>query len=303
MTLQRTLARQGRHRRGSMAAIIADSLIGWVKDGAPSMGAAIAFYTLFAAGPMLLLVVWVAGAFVGPDVVQATMLTQFHHLLGDAGFGAARALIMSLNAPAHSRFSTVAGIVTLLFGASSVFAELQNALNRIWRITPSSPVQGLHHALRARLLAVALVGGVGLLLMVLLIASSGLAMLAGWLGSLTAESHRVVWVLDVALGFGLATLLFAILFKYVPLESVPWRDVWVGALVTAALFSAGRLVLVVYLGRVALNSLYGFAGSFLLLLLWVYYSAQIFLLGAEFTYRYAYGPVRRPSTAPRSGGR
>ena len=284
-----------------MLALIGDSIVGWVKDGAPSMGAAIAFYTLFAAGPMLLLVVWGAGAFVGRDVVQAKMLLQFHHLLGDAGFAAARALIISLNSPLHPRFSTAAGIATLVFGASSVFAELQHALNRIWRVEATSTVQGLQHALRARLLAVALVFGVGLLLMVLLIASSGVAMLASWLGSENPESHRLVWASDVALGFGLATLLFAVLFKYVPLKSVPWRAVWVGALVTAVLFSAGRLVLVVYLGRMALSSLYGFAGSFLLLLLWVYYSAQIFLLGAEFTYRYAQRPGRRPSRRPRSG--
>ncbi len=260
------------------------------------MGAAIAFYTLFAAAPILLLVIQAAGFFVGTEVVRAHVLAQLHGLLGNAGFPAVRTLIGSLSADAQGHFSTAAGIITLMFGASSVFSELQNSLNRIWRAESHSAVQGLRHALRARLLAFALVFAVGFLLMVLLVASAGLAILAAWLGSVTPGSHRVVWLLDVALGFGLATLLFATIFRYVPRQHVAWPAVWVGALVTAALFSVGRLVMVVYLGRIALNSLYGVAGSFLLLLLWVYYSAQIFLLGAEFTYRYAAGRcVRAPA--------
>jgi membrane protein len=286
--------------RPSLLKIIGDSLVGWVKDGAPSMGAAIAFYSLFAAAPILLMVIQAAGLVVGPDVVQEHVLGQFHRLLGNAGFAAARAVIGGLNADAHGHFSTVAGLVTLLFGASSVFAELQNALNRIWRAEPRSAAQGLRHAVRARLLAFALVFAAGFLLMVLLVATSGLAMLAGWLGTVTSDSHQVVWLLDAALGFAVATLLFAVIFRYIPQQRVAWHAVWVGALVTAALFSAGRLVMVVYLGRTALNSLYGFAGSFLLLLLWVYYSAQIFLLGAEFTYRYA--AARDCAPAPVSNG-
>lgn len=283
--------------RAGLVWIIRHTLVGWVRDGAPSMGAAIAFYTLFATGPLLLMVLRVADAFMGAEAVQRHVLWQLHQLLGDAGFGEMRTFITHLNVSVHSGLSTLAGVLTLLFGASSVFAELQNAINRIWHAQSHTAVQGLWHALRARLLAFALVFGVGFLLMVLLIASSGLAMLASWLGTFTTESHRVVWALDTALGFGLATLLFAMIYKYVPREPIAWGDVWVGALVTAVLFSAGKVVILAYVARLALNSLYGVAGSFLLLLLWLYYSAQIFLLGAEFTYRYAQARGSTPMSA------
>jgi membrane protein len=281
--------------------IIRDTIIAWLKDGAPSMGAAIAFYTLFATAPILLLVIRAAGMFVAPEVVQEHVLLQLHRVLGNAGYPAVRTLISGLAADASGGLSTAAGVITLLFGASSVFAELQNALNRIWRSEPRGGTQGLRHAVRARLLSFALVFVAGFLLMLLLVASSGLAMLTAWLDTMNAESHRVVWLLDVALGFGLATLLFAMIFRFVPQRHVSWRAVWVGSFVTAALFSLGRVVIVVYLGRTALHSLYGFAGSFLLLLLWVYYSAQIFLLGAEFTCRYAHerDGVQRPASEGR----
>jgi membrane protein len=177
--------------------------------------------------------------------------------------------------------------VTLLIGATSVFAELQNSLNRIWR-TPTPPdTQGMLRAVRTRLLSFGLVLGVGFLLLVSLIVSAALESVGTWLGAFMADWHDLVVSLDIALGFAVATVLFAMIYKYVPREQIIWGDVWVGALVTAALFTAGKLVIVVYLGRVAFSSAYGAAGSFLVLLLWVYYSAQIFLLGAEFTFSYA----------------
>lgn len=277
--------------------LIGESLVGWVRDGAPSMGAAIAFYTLFATAPLLIMVISVADAVLGRENAERHVLSQLQQLLGDQAFGGVQTLLTNVHLAAHSRLSTVAGAITLLIGASSVFAELQNALNKIWRAQPRSAVQGLWHAVRARLLAFALVFIVGLLLMLLLIASSGLAMLGGWLGGYITESHQVVWLLDLVLGFALATLLFAIIYKYVPRESIGWREVWVGSVVTAFLFSSGRLIMVMWLRHTPLNSLYGFAGSFLLLLLWVYYSAQIFLLGAEFTYLYAQSSGSRSARA------
>jgi membrane protein len=275
-------------RAAGLLQVIRHSLVSWFEDDAPSMGAAIAFYTLFAIAPILLIFIWVAGEFIQPDIVQRDILGQLRILLGDAGADAVRDLLGSAKYSGRSAFSTAAGILALFVGATSVFAELQNALHRIWRTPPRSVVEGLWHVLRARLLSFGLVLGIGFLLLVSLVASAALEGLGSWFGTFIAQWHDLVFTLDLLLGFTLATVLFAMIFKYVPREEITWGDVWVGALVTALLFSAGKWLIVVYLGKVAFTSAYGVAGSFLVLLLWVYYSAQIFLLGAEFTRNFAY---------------
>src|SRR5450631_450034 len=252
------------------------------------MGAAIAFYTLFAIAPILLIFIWVAGEFIRPDIVQQDILAQLSNILGDAGADAVRDLLGSTKYSGRSTLSTVVGIMALFVGATSVFAELQNALHRIWRTPPRTVVQGLWHVLRGRLLSFGLVLGIGFLLMVSLVASAGLEGLRSWLGIFVAPWRNLVFALDILMGFGVATILFAMIYKYVPREDIAWGDVWVGSLVTDALFTAGKWVIVVHLGRIAFASAYGVAGSFLVLLLWVYYSAQIFLLGAEFTRNFAY---------------
>jgi membrane protein len=267
--------------------IVHRSLVSWFKDEAPSMGAAIAFYTLFSIAPILLIVVWVAGAFFAPDAVQAHVLTQMKILLGDAGAAAVRTLLVSARYGVGNGWSTAVGVVTLLIGATSVFAELQNSLNRIWRTPTPKDNLGVWRVVRSRLLSFGLVLGVGFLLLVSLVVSAALESVGSWLGAFIADWHDLVVGLDIALGFAIATVLFAMIYKYVPREQITWGDVWIGALVTASLFTLGKMVIVVYLGRVAFSSAYGVAGSFLVLLLWVYYSAQIFLLGAEFTYSYA----------------
>lgn len=273
--------------------VIRQSFVSWFRDDAPSMGAAIAFYTLFAIAPILLIVIWVAGEFIRPEIVQRDILAQLRDILGDAGAEAVRELLGSAKYSGRSVFSTAVGVVALFVGATSVFAELQNALHRIWRTPPRGVVEGLWQVLRARLLSCGLVLGIGFLLLVSLVASAAFEGLGSWAGTFIAEWRGLVLTLDVVLGFALATVLFAMIFKYVPREQIAWRDVWVGALVTASLFTAGKWVIVVYLGRVAFASAYGVAGSFLVLLLWVYYSAQIFLLGAEFTCKFAYASGSR----------
>jgi membrane protein len=275
-------------RAAGLRQVIRRSLVSWFEDDAPSMGAAIAFYTLFAIAPILLIFIWVAGEFIRPDIVQKDILAQMRNILGDAGADAVRDLLGSTKYSGRSALSTAAGIVAVFVGATSVFAELQNALHRIWRTPPRGVVEGLWQVLRARLLSFGLVFTIGFLLLVSLIASAALEGLGSWAGTFIAEWHGLVLTLDVLLGFAMATILFAMIFKYVPREEIAWGDVWVGALVTALLFTAGKWVIVVYLGRVAFASAYGVAGSFLVLLLWVYYSAQIFLLGAEFTCKFAY---------------
>jgi membrane protein len=280
---------QSRHSRlVSIGKIIRQSCISWFTDDAPSMGAAIAFYSLFAIAPILLIVIWVAGAFIGPDVVQAQILAQMRNLLGDHGTAAVGALLTSARYSAQAQYSTAAEIVTLLIGASSVFAELQNALNRIWRTAPViSAGRGLWHLIRVRLLSLGFILIVGFLLLVSLIAAAAFDVVGSWFG-LAAERHQLVYALNVMADFAMTTVLFAAIYKYIPEERTAWGDVWVGALVTAGLFTAGKLLIVVYLGKIAVTSAYGIAGSFLVLLLWVYYSAQIFLLGAEFSRNYAY---------------
>jgi membrane protein len=268
--------------------IVRRSLASWLKDEASSMGAAIAFYTLFSLTPILLIVIWVASAFIAPDAVQTHVLTQMRLLLGDTGAAAVRTLLVSARYGGKNGWSTAVGVVTLLIGATSVFAQLQNSLNRIWRTPNPEGKEGMWQAARDRLLSFGLVLCVGFLLLVSLVVSAGLESMGSWLGSFIADWHALVVGLDIALGFTIATVLFAMIYKYVPREQIAWSDVWVGALVTAFLFTVGKRVIVVYLGRVAFASAYGAAGSFLVLMLWVYYSAQIFLLGAEFTYSYAY---------------
>jgi membrane protein len=276
--------------------IVRRSLLSWFKDEASSMGAAIAFYTLFSIAPILLIVIWVASAFIAPDAVQAHVLTQMKLLLGNTGAAAVQTLLASARYGGKNGWSTAVGVVTLLIGATSVFAELQNSLNRIWRTPSPKDNRGVWLAVRSRLMSFGLVLGVGFLLLVSLIVSAALESVGNWLGSFIADWHDLVVGLDMALGFAIATVLFAMIYKYVPREEITWGDVWVGALVTASLFTLGKLVIVVYLGRVAFASAYGAAGSFLVLLLWVYYSAQIFLLGAEFTYSYAYEHGSRART-------
>jgi membrane protein len=284
--------------------IVRRSLASWLKDEASSMGAAIAFYTLFSLTPILLIVIWVASAFIAPDAVQTHVLTQMRLLLGDTGAAAVRTLLVSARYGGKNGWSTAVGVVTLLIGATSVFAQLQNSLNRIWRTPNPEGKEGMWQAARDRLLSFGLVLCVGFLLLVSLIVSAGLESMGSWLGSFIADWHALVVGLDIALGFTIATVLFAMIYKYVPREQIAWSDVWVGALVTAFLFTVGKRVIVVYLGRVAFASAYGAAGSFLVLMLWVYYSAQIFLLGAEFTYSYAYehgSRLGRRAEHPRRG--
>jgi membrane protein len=268
--------------------ILNHSVAAWFKDEASSMGAAIAFYTLFSIAPILLIVVWIASAFISVDAVQFHILTQMRLLLGSTGAEAVHTLMVSAKYSGTNALSKAAGIIALVVGATSVFAELQNSLNRIWRTPAERRGRGVWLLVRARLLSFGLVLGVGFLLLVSLVVSAGLEGLGTWFGGFVSDWHSVVLSLDVILGFAITTVLFAMIYKYVPRARIAWSDVWVGSLVTTALFTIGKQIIVVYLGKVAFASAYGAAGSFLVLLLWVYYSAQIFLFGAEFTYIYAY---------------
>ncbi len=268
--------------------IVAHAAVAWVEHDASTMGAALAFYTVFSVAPILIIAIAVLGLVIGADIVRTDLLPQMQSLFGDAGASAVQSLLLSATYMGKSRVATIIGVVTLLVGASTVFVELQNSLDRIWGIPKRNRTGGLWRILRSRFLSLGLVFGVGFLLMVSLLVSTVLAALGTWLASHLGEWRTLVLVIDVALSLVVSTVLFAFVYKYVPQERSDWGDVWVGGLVTAVLFNIGKFAIGFFLGKSAFASVYGTAGSLLVFLLWAYYSAQIFLIGAEFTKSYSF---------------
>jgi membrane protein len=259
----------------------------WVKHNASSLGAALSFYTLFSIAPILVIAMAVAGSIFGPQVAESHVLDQMRGLLGEAGAAAVQGLLSSAHQSGLKGFAAAVGVVTVLVGATSVFGELQSTLDYIWK-SPHKDSVAWWRILRSRILSIGLILGVGFLLMVSLVISAALAALGAWLGTFMVRWSMVLPAVDLILSLGLTTILFAMIYKYVPREDIAWGDVWIGGLVTACLFSVGKLLIGLYLGRSSLSSAYGAAGSVMVLLLWIYYSAQIFLLGAEFTHVFTY---------------
>jgi membrane protein len=272
----------------SIAGIFAKAARAWIQHDATTMGASLAFYTVFSVAPILIIAIGVLGLATNADMVRAQLLPQMQILFGDAGASAVQTLLLSATNMGSSRLATLIGVIALIIGASSVFVELQNSLDRIWGVPKRSALGGLWHMVRARFLSVGLVIGVGFLLMVSLLVSTVLAALDAWIASFLGEWRTVLPVIDWSLSLAITTGLFALVYKYVPQQKVAWRDVWGGAAVAAALFNIGKLAIGIYLGRSAFATIYGAAGSLLILLLWAYYSAQIVLFGAEFTKSYAF---------------
>jgi membrane protein len=268
--------------------IVARAAVAWVEHDSSTMGAALAFYTVFSVAPILIIAIGVLRLVIGADIVRTELLPQMQNLFGDAGASAVQSLLLSATYMGKSRVATVIGVVTLIIGASSVVVELQNSLDRIWEIPKRNRRGGLWRILRSRFLSLGLVFGVGFLLMVSLLVSTVLAALGTWFASYLGEWRTLVLVIDVALSLVVSTVLFAFVYKYVPQEPSDWGDVWVGGLVTAVLFNIGKFAIGFFLGKSASASVYGTAGSLLLFLLWAYYSAQIFLIGAEFTKSYSF---------------
>jgi membrane protein len=276
--------------------VLKDTVSEWIKHNASSLGAALSFYTLFSIAPILVIAMAAAGSIFGPHVAEAHVLDQMRALLGDAGAAAVQSLLSSAHQSGLKGFAAAIGVVTLLVGATSVFGELQNTLDYIWK-SPQKGSVAWWRILRSRILSVGLILGVGFLLMVSLLISAALAALGAWLGTFMVQWSVILPAVDLVLSLGLTTVLFAMIYKYVPREDIAWGDVWIGGLVTACLFSVGKLLIGLYLGRSSLSSAYGAAGSVMVLLLWIYYSAQIFLLGAEFTHVFTYALGSRSRSA------
>lgn len=264
------------------------SIGAWLSHDAASMGAALSFYTLFSIAPVLLVTTWIAGAVLDKEAVRQYVLAQMQGLTGEAGAAAVSALLAGSSHFSGGLVATTVSVTSLLIGATSVFSELQRDLDRVWDLPRSSVTPGVWQAIRTRILSFGLILGVGFLLLVSLVVSAALAAVSGWMETLMTQWRALLFVVDLLLGLGIATVLFAMIYKFLPHQSIAWGDVWIGALVTAAMFTVGKALISMYLSKSAFMSGYGAAGSLLILLLWIYYSAQIFLLGAEFTRAFAY---------------
>lgn len=259
----------------------------WLDDYAPSMGAAISYYTIFSMAPLLVIVIAIAGALFGRDAAQQQIVAQIAGLVGRDGAEAVQALLRSASEPERGLVAGSISIVVLLVGATTVFAELQSALDRIWHVPEREKPSGVWAVLRARLLSFGLILGLAFLLIVSLMVSAGLAVFDGWFGGLLPGWEVLLQGLNELVSIGIFTLLFALIFKLMPTARIGWGDVWIGALVTAVLFEVGKLLIGLYLGKSGFNQTFAAAGSLVVLVAWVYYAAQIFLLGAEFTKAYA----------------
>jgi membrane protein len=264
------------------------------------MGAALAYYTMFSIAPLLLIVISIAGLAFGQDAARGEILLELRGMMGEDGARAVEGLLQSVNKPAQSTIATVVGGVVLLIGATSVFGELQSALDRIWRAPARQKTSGVWNLLRSRLLSFGMIFGIGFLLMVSLVASAAISALGKWWGPVFEGWKLLATAVDFVLSFGLTTVLFALIYKFMPRVHIRWHDVWIGAAVTALLFGIGKLLIGLYIGRSSVASTFGAAGSLVVVLMWVYYSAQIFLFGAEFiwVYEHAFGSRKgqpRPS--------
>jgi membrane protein len=259
------------------------SVTSWIDDAAPSMGASLAFYTLFSLAPLLLVMVALAGPFVGPDEAQGLLLEQIARLTGENAAAGIKALLDA--AAAHKAIASTRNLtlVMLVLGATTVFVELQADLNRIWRYKPEKG-KGVARFLRTRLLSFTLVITVGLLLFASVAATAWLA----WMGKRWfPHSGKLVGAAEFGVSFVIVTGLFAMIYKLLPRVHVEWRDVWVGAAVTSVLFWVGKVVIGFYITKAAIGSDFGTAGAIVVVIAWVYYNAQVFFLGAEFTRQYA----------------
>src|ERR671918_1381025 len=263
---------------------------GWKEDNASRLSAALAYYTIFSLAPLLVIVIAITGLFWEQEAVQSQVMNQIEGLVGAEGRTFVSDLLTSASNPARGILATIVGIVTLLFGALGVFNELHNALNTIWEVKEEETtgfVESIKKVIFGRLLSFTMILGIGFLLLVSLVISAALSAMQETIGNAIPVSEILLQIVNLVISVGVITVLFALIFKFLPDAEIAWRDVWLGAFVTAVLFSLGKFLIGLYLGNSAVASSFGAAGSLVLLLLWVYYSAQILLFGAEFTQVYA----------------
>ncbi len=270
------------------------SVGGWMDDGAASMGAALAFYTMLSMGPLLVLVITIAGMVVGREAAQVALMSEISGLLGDTGTEAIKSLLDAASTENGGLIATLVSAFTLLLGATTVFAELQTDLDRIWKVTKQKST-GILGFLRTRLFSFGLVVAIGFLLLVSLVASAAVSFVGQ---SFFGGTQVLMRVLELAVSVGVLTVLFAMVYKILPSRRIAWSDVWVGSAVTAVLFTIGKFLIGLYLGKSAVASDFGAAGTLVVVIFWVYYSAQIFFLGAEFTREYSLSRGSKSGAGP-----
>lgn len=262
--------------------ILKRSAISWNDDYATTSSAALAYYTIFSAAPLILISLAISGLFFGDEASRGQIFDAVHGLLGKDGAAALQGLVEASAVKKSSVIATIIGVVTLLIGSTSVFAQLQESLNLIWKVQPK-PGRGIHTLLRQRLLSFSMILVIAFMLLVSLVLS---AVLAG-MGKFASErlpGGAVLWQLvNLGVSFGFTTLLFAAIYKILPDVDLLWRDVWLGGAITALFFTAGKYLIGLYLGQSAVASAYGAAGSAMIILLWTYYSSAVLLFGAEYT--------------------
>ena len=257
---------------------------GWVDDGASTMGASLAFYTLFSLAPLLMVAIGVAGFFAGRDQAQSALIAQVSHLIGEQAAIGVEDLLDRATRMEEGIIPAIVGLATLFFGATTVFAELRTDLDRIWRYRPAKARRGIATLLFTRLMAFLMVAAIGLLLMVSMLAT---ALISGVGRELLGHAPALLYVSEFLLSFLVLTLLFAAIYKILPSMPLAWRDVWLGAALTSALFWVGKFLIALYVAHAGVASNFGAAGTVVLLIVWVYYSAQIFFFGAELTKEFA----------------
>jgi membrane protein len=268
--------------------------MGWIDDKASRLGAALAYYAAFSLAPLLIIIIAVAGLVFGKDATKAHVLAQMQDLVGKEGGEALQAMMISANKPESGIVAGIMGVVMLLVGAAGLFGQLQDALDTVWGVEPRSG-RGIVGFIRDRFLSISMVMGTTFLLLVSLVISAILSAVGGMFGNYLAGI--LGQTTNIVLSFGFITLLFAMVYRFLPDAIIAWKDVWLGALITSLLFTLGKQLIGMYLGYTATSSAYGAAGSFAVLLIWLYYSSQIFLFGAELTKAYAmrYGSRIHPA--------
>ena len=283
---------------GSLAGLTRRAVKGWVDDGAPTMGAALAFYTVLSLAPVLMVALGVAGIVVGRDEAHARLIEQLALLLGDKAAMGIESMLDAAGSREEGFWPTVIGLFTMFLGATTVFAELRTDLDRIWR-TRANAHGGAMEMLVGRVFSFLLVMTIGGLLIFSLVASTFLAAVGSWW---FGKSQLALQAIEFLSSFVVITLLFAMIYKILPSRRIAWGDVWVGAAVTSVLFWVGKLAIALYISKTAVDSTFGAAGALVIVIVWVYYSSQVFFLGAEFTKEYAlrHGSKQNQVLAPPS---
>jgi membrane protein len=282
-------------------AVLQRALAGWWNDNVPRMGAALAYYTLFSLAPILIVAIAVAGLVFGAEAVRGEIVGQIEGLVGREGALAVQAMLEGAARPSSSIPATIVGVITFFLGATGAFLELQADLDAIWRVKPKETTSFFKALVKQRLISFGLVLGFSFILLTSLVVSAALAALHTYMGN-TFPGVAVLWeALNVLVSLAVITALFAMIYKVLPDVKLGWRDVWIGGLITAGLFTIGKTLIGLYIGASAFSSTYGAAGSVIVILLWVYYSAQIILLGAEFTREYVKAFGKRPPPEPWAG--